>query len=91
VYAGWYIRPDGSRLGAALSLGRRPTFYRDDGKETSLLEAYVLDFSGDLYGEEAQVEFADLIRGQVRFDNVEALVEQMGRDVDQCRRILAGD
>ena len=88
VYAGWYIRPDGSRLAAALSLGRRPTFYRDGDEETSLLEAHVLDFSGDLYGEAARVEFADKIRGQVRFDDVEALVEQMGRDVEESRLIL---
>jgi riboflavin kinase / FMN adenylyltransferase len=87
VYAGWYIRPDGSRLPAALSLGRRPTFYEHE--ETSLLEAYLLDFSGDLYGESARVEFADRVRGQVRFDNAEALVEQMGRDVEQCRALLS--
>ena len=88
VYAGWYVRPDGSRLPAALSLGRRPTFYRDEDEETSLLEAHVLDFSGDLYGERARVEFADRIRGQVRFEDVDALVDQMRRDVEQCRRIL---
>ena len=86
VYAGWYVRPGGSRLPAALSLGRRPTFYEHE--DTSLLEAYVLDFSGDLYGEAARVEFADRIRGQVRFEDAEALVAQMGSDVGECRRIL---
>ena len=49
VYAGWYRRPDGSRHPAAISLGRRPTFYED--AELSLLEAHLLDFDGDLYGE----------------------------------------
>ena len=88
VYAGWYIRHNGIRLPAALSLGRRPTFYSDDEQEMSLLEAHVLDFSGDLYGEAARVEFADHIRGQQRFDDVEALIEQIGRDVQDCRRIL---
>ena len=86
VYAGWYVRPGGSRLPAALSLGRRPTFY--EREDTSLLEAHVLDFDGDLYGEEARVEFADRIRGQVRFETVEALVEQMGSDVEKCRALL---
>ncbi|HEX6392369.1 MAG TPA: bifunctional riboflavin kinase/FAD synthetase [Acidimicrobiales bacterium] len=86
VYAGWYIRPGGARLPAALSLGRRPTFY--EREDSSLLEAHVLDFDGDLYGEEARVEFADRIRGQARFETVEALVEQMGRDVEECRTLL---
>jgi riboflavin kinase/FMN adenylyltransferase len=86
VYAGWYIRPGGARLPAALSLGRRPTFYEHE--DSSLLEAHLLDFDGDLYGENARVEFEDRIRGQVRFENADALVEQMGRDVDECRRLL---
>jgi riboflavin kinase/FMN adenylyltransferase len=86
VYAGWYISPGGARLPAALSLGRRPTFYEHE--DTSLLEAHLLDFDGDLYGEMARVEFADRIRGQVRFDSAEALVEQMGRDVEECRALL---
>src|SRR5690606_38591607 len=52
IYAGWYERPDGSTVAAAISLGRRPTFYED--QPTSLLEAHLLDFSGDLYGEAAR-------------------------------------
>ena len=63
VYAGWYLRPDGARRPAALSLGRRPTFYEE--AELSLLEAYLLDFEGDLYGEAARVEFVAHLRGQV--------------------------
>src|SRR5581483_6096292 len=47
IYAGWYVHPDGSRHAAAISLGRRPTFY--DNAPASLLEAHLLDFSGDLY------------------------------------------
>ena len=53
IYAGWYLRPDGVARPAALSLGRRPTFYEDAA--TSLLEAHLLDFEGDLYGEPARV------------------------------------
>ena len=86
VYAGWYLRPDGARRPAALSLGRRPTFYEE--ADLSLLEAYVLDFDGDLYGEPARVEFVAHLRGQTRFASVEALIGQMGRDVAVAREIL---
>ena len=65
VYAGWYQRPDGVRRPAALSLGRRPTFYEE--ADLSLLEAYILDFDGDLYGEAARVEFVAHLRDQTRF------------------------
>jgi riboflavin kinase/FMN adenylyltransferase len=86
VYAGWYLRPDGAHRPAALSLGRRPTFYEE--AELSLLEAHLLDFEGDLYGEEARVEFVAHLRGQVRFDSVDDLIEQMNRDVAVTREIL---
>ena len=86
IYAGWYQRPDGTVHPAAISLGRRPTFY--EHADSSLLEAYLLDFDGDLYGEEARVRFVRRLRGEVKFDSVDALVEQMGRDVDQARTIL---
>jgi riboflavin kinase/FMN adenylyltransferase len=88
IYAGWYARPDGSVHPAALSLGRRPTFY--EHADTSLLEAHLLDFSGDLYGERARVRFVARLRGEVRFESVEALVEQMGRDCDSARSVLRG-
>ena len=86
IYAGWYRRPDGTRHMAALSLGRRPTFY--EHADSSLLEAYVLDFEGDLYGERAAVEFVARLRGEERFDSVEALVAQMGADVEATRSTL---
>lgn len=86
VYAGWYIRPDGARRPAALSLGRRPTFYLD--QKLSLLEAYVLDFDGDLYDEPARVEFVAHLRSQARFESAQALKEQMARDVATTRRVL---
>jgi riboflavin kinase/FMN adenylyltransferase len=86
IYAGWYVRPDGSRLPTAISLGRRPTFY--ESQPFSLLEAHVLDFSGDLYGEEAAVRFVARLRGEERFDSVDALVEQIGRDVARARELL---
>ena len=86
IYAGWYVRPDGSEHAAAISLGRRPTFYEE--QPFSLLEAHLLDFADDLYGEEARVRFVARLRGEERFDSVEALVEQIGRDVDRTREVL---
>ena len=88
IYAGWYTRPDGTRHPTAISLGRRPTFY--ETAHASLLEAHLLDFSGDLYGERARVAFVKRLRAEEKFDSVEALIEQMGRDCDRARRILAG-
>jgi riboflavin kinase / FMN adenylyltransferase len=87
VYAGWYLRPDGSRHGAAINLGRRPTFYEEAG--SSLLEAHLLDFAGDLYGEPARVQFVAKLRGETRFDGIEALTAQLQRDVADARRLLA--
>jgi riboflavin kinase/FMN adenylyltransferase len=86
IYAGWYERPDGTVHPAALSLGRRPTFYTD--QPYSLLEAYLLGFDGDLYGEQAKVRFVAKLRDEVRFDSVEALVEQMRADVAAARAVL---
>ena len=86
VYAGWYHRPDGVRRPAAISLGRRPTFYTDQGLQ--LLECYLLDFDGDLYGEPAQVDFVAHLRDQARFESPQALIDQMGRDVATTRRVL---
>jgi riboflavin kinase/FMN adenylyltransferase len=86
IYAGWYERPDGSVHGSALSLGRRPTFYAES--HVSLLEAHLLDFEGDLYDEHAKVRFVARLRGEVRFETVEALVAQMERDCDRARELL---
>ena len=64
---------------AAISVGRRPTFYEDGAHP--LVEAYLLDFDGDLYGEPARVSFVARLRGEERFESVDALVAQMHRDV----------
>ena len=88
VYAGWYGRADGSVLPAAVSLGSRPTFYPDGGPR--LLEAHVLDFSGNLYGESARVRFVARIRSQERYDSAEALAARMARDVEEARERLRG-
>jgi riboflavin kinase/FMN adenylyltransferase len=75
----------GVTYGGVASFGRRPTF--DDGP--ALLEIYLFDFNGDLYGEMAEVAFVDLIRGEEKFNRVEALVEQMHRDAARAREMLA--
>jgi riboflavin kinase/FMN adenylyltransferase len=86
IYAGWYVHPDGARSAAAISLGRRPTFY--DDAPASLLEAHLLDFSGDLYGQPARVQFVERLRGERKFDGVDALVAQIGQDVADTRAAL---
>ncbi len=95
IYAGWYTGPDpassesapGPRHPAAISVGRRPTFYGSEGE--SLVEVHLLDFSGDLYDQPARVTFHRPIRrGQVEFESVDELVAQMRRDVDDVRRLL---
>ena len=88
IYAGTYVTPDGIEHPTAISLGRRPTFYVD--AELSLLEAHLLDFDGDLYGQPAKVRFLEWLRGEERFESVDALVEQIGRDVARTREVLAG-
>lgn len=87
IYAGWYERPDGSRWPTAISVGRRPTFYGSDG--ALLVEAHLLDFAGDLYGEPARLSFVTRLRDELAFDSVDALVEQMARDVADTRVHLA--
>ncbi|MGQ0831827.1 MAG: bifunctional riboflavin kinase/FAD synthetase [Microthrixaceae bacterium] len=87
IYAGWFERADGTVLPAALSLGRRPTFYVE--AHASLLEAHVLDFDGDLYDEHVRIRFVSRLRGEARFERVEDLVAQIARDCDDARRSLA--
>jgi riboflavin kinase / FMN adenylyltransferase len=88
IYAGTYVTEEGVEHAAAISLGRRPTFYED--ADMSLLEAYLLDFDGDLYGRPARVRFLERLRGEQRFESVDALVEQIGRDVEATRRLFDG-
>jgi riboflavin kinase/FMN adenylyltransferase len=88
IYACWYERPDGSVHPSAASLGHRPTFYRrHDG--AALLEAFLLDFDGDLYGEEARVSFVERLRDDRQFSNVDDLIAQMGQDVEAARVSLS--
>jgi riboflavin kinase/FMN adenylyltransferase len=90
VYAGYFTRADGSVHKAAISVGRRPTFY-EPGTASVLVEAYLLDFEGDLYGEAGRVAFVSRLRGEERYDSVDALIAQMHRDVEETERILSSD
>ncbi len=85
VYAGWYERPDGSVHRTAINIGRRPTFYADNG--LLLVEAHLLDFDGDLYYEHAKVRVETWLRGETRFGSVDDLKAQLARDVDKTRRL----
>ncbi len=86
VYA-CLCRVDGEEpRAAAVSIGVRPTF--ETGR-AELIEAYLLDFDGDLYGRTLTLEFVQRLRGERRFDSAEALVEQMGDDVARTREIAA--
>ena len=87
IYAGWYERPDGSRYRSAVSVGRRPTFYGTDGE--LLVEAFLLDFSGDLYEEQARLSFVHRLRDELTFATADELVVQMGRDVEHTRSLLS--
>jgi riboflavin kinase / FMN adenylyltransferase len=93
VYAGRVVRLDewgrtvpGDPLGvAAISVGTNPTFEVRQRR----VEAYVLDFSGDLYGDALGIEFVERLRGMEKYDSVDALVQQMHLDVDQTRAIVS--
>lgn len=86
VYAAWYIEPDGTRHPAAVNVGKRPTFYRD--QEHSLVEAHLIGYDGDLYGQFARVQLVDLIRSEQRFPGLEALQAQLERDIRSATEIL---
>jgi riboflavin kinase/FMN adenylyltransferase len=86
IYAGWYERPAGERLPAAISLGRRPTVY--EAQPYRLLEAHLLDWDGDIYGEVAKVQFVAHLRDEEKFDSVDDLLAQMHRDCDEVRQAL---
>jgi riboflavin kinase/FMN adenylyltransferase len=71
---------------AAVSVGVRPTFQTGRGE---LIEAYLLDFEDDLYGKTLQLDFLARLRGERRFDTSQALIEQMRRDVQRTRELVA--
>ncbi len=86
VYAGWYERPGGEAHPCAINLGRRPTFY--EHADSSLLEAHLLDFDDDIYGERAKIRFVSFLRSERKFDGIDALVEQLQSDIAHARQVL---
>lgn len=84
VYAGWVVL-DGKRFDAAISVGNNPTFTPN---AESRVEAFILDFTGDLYGKPIEVQFLQRLRGMEKYDSLDALLEQMAEDVVQTRRVL---
>ncbi len=87
IYAVRFRRADGSLHDGVASFGRRPTV---DDNGAPLLETYVFDFSGDLYGEICEVSFFGFLRPEVKFDGLDALVAQIKRDETEARALLAG-
>lgn len=85
IYAVTARLPDGRLLKGAANLGVRPMF--DPPKE--LLEPHFFDFSGDLYGQDIDIAFHAFLRGEAKFESMDALVAQIGRDCDAARRVLA--
>jgi riboflavin kinase / FMN adenylyltransferase len=77
------------RFMGATNVGFNPTFTPE--RKVASVEAYLLDFDRDIYGEHLKLEFVARLRDELKFDSVEALVEQMHRDVKQTRDILEGD
>ena len=77
--------PNAGTCQGAASLGERPTF----GENAPNLEVHLLDFKGDLYGEQLSVALAEYLRPEVKFDDVDALIKQMDADCAQCREILS--
>jgi riboflavin kinase/FMN adenylyltransferase len=86
VYACRARTPDGVTHVAATNVGVRPMFVTGRGE---LIEAFLVDFEGDLYDWPLRLEFLKRLRGEKRFASVDALVEQMARDVDEARAIAA--
>ena len=83
IYATW-VTLGGKRYRAASSLGVRPTF----GGGPRKLEAYILDFNEDVYGQEATIAFEERLRDELRFDSAEDLAKQIAKDVQQTRLAL---
>lgn len=87
IYAVRFRRADGSLHDGVASFGRRPTV-NDNGDP--LLETFVFDFSGDLYGENCRVSLFGFLRDEIKFDGLDGLVAQMKRDEEEAKALLSG-
>jgi riboflavin kinase/FMN adenylyltransferase len=86
VYAAWAKYKD-KRYPAMMNIGYRPTFEGSD----KTIEVHIIGFDQDIYGEELQVDFVEMIREESKFDGPEALKAQLNKDKAAAERILAGD
>ncbi|MGZ4127772.1 MAG: bifunctional riboflavin kinase/FAD synthetase [Actinomycetota bacterium] len=84
VYAGW-MSWQGQRYPAVVNVGLNPTF---GDRDTPIVEAFIIDFDRDLYGEQIEIEFTHRLRDELRFPDADALVRQMHADVEQARELL---
>ena len=84
VYAARATTAAGETRPAAVNVGVRPTFVTGRGE---LIEAYLLDFSGDLYGSRLEIAFLKRLRGEKRFDSIDTLIVQMALDVEDARAV----
>jgi riboflavin kinase/FMN adenylyltransferase len=83
IYAGWVSTPEGEHQ-AAISVGHRPTF----GKTELRVEAYLLDFDGDLYQQRLELRFVARLRDEVKFPDARTLSDQIALDVEATRQVL---
>ena len=81
------IRRGQDHWGAMMNIGTRPTFYTGD-QSPRTIEAYLFDFSGDLYGEELTLSFVARVREERKFDSLDALLRQLQADQATCRALL---
>lgn len=93
VYATWtWLGVDGPaprRIPSVTSVGVRPTF--DPPDVTPRVEAFLIDYQGDLYDQMVRVEFLEFLRPELRFDSAQALIDQMILDTQNAREVLAHD
>lgn len=87
VYAG-RLRVRGSWFSAAISVGVNPTFGGEEGVSPVRIETYVLDMEQDIYGDEVRLEFWKRLRDELKFDVIDDLIVQMGRDVAATRALV---
>ncbi len=85
IYACWAWVNDQKYM-AAVNIGINPTFTPE--KQRPNMEAYILDFNQDIYGKDVKIEFVTRLRDELKFDSVEALIEQIQRDVVKVREVL---
>lgn len=90
VYATWAHLPDGSTVPAVTNIGLRPTF-EGETAPTVRIEAHLLDFDRDLYGQHLRLTFVGRLREEKKFSGRESLVEQIHRDIAAARKMLEED